>query len=78
MLELTVREIEKLHKLNQDKELVEGLKKLFLKNFMTKQNNDVYSDAASYVALQGLERTFKELSWLSPEDKSVNEEKNMI
>jgi len=78
MLQLSQREVEKLHRLNQDKECIEGLQKLFIKHFMDKENNNVYSDAASYVALKAMEKAFKELEWLSPEDKIVNKEENMV
>ena len=78
MLTLSPREIEKLYKLNQDKECVEGLKKLFLKHFMDDKNDNAYSDGTSFKALKGLERAFKRLETISPEDKIVDKEENLV
>lgn len=79
LLNLNSQEIQRLHKLSQDKATVEALKKLFLNQFCSwdLSNATVQEEAAAYLAIQGLERVFIYLNNIQPSE-SVNKIENMV
>ena len=82
MIQITQQDKERIYRLNQDKETIEALKKVFLIVFLAKDvgqgSNDVNVLAASRLALQFLEEGFKNLERITPEKKEDMSEQNFI
>ena len=77
LLSLSETEINKLSRLSQDKQCVEGLKKLFLEALMGSQDTDE-NRAAAHIAINALPKLFTALANISPEDKISSGKQNMI
>lgn len=79
MLVLTDNERGRIQRLNQDKILIEGLKKIFLNAFLKgkyQERDNVPVLAAQRIAIDLLEDGFEELAKIKEEEKRERQEGN--
>lgn len=79
MLILTDQELAKLKYASGDRVLIEGLKKLFLKEFLfSDRKQGVQELAAAMLATEFLQDGFHELARLKEESREPKEEENIV
>lgn len=76
MIALTDIEKAKIYRLNEDPELLNGIKKVFLGAFLKRQGGDVQVLAAARLAVDLLDDGFRDLEKIKPEGKRTSKEKN--
>lgn len=77
LLNLSEPEIQRLHKLSQDKATVEALKKMFLNHHFKAGGTEVNRLAAGFISIANLEECFIALANIQPAE-SVNKFENMV
>ena len=79
MLQITQQEEEKIYRLNQDKFLIEALKKVFLKCYIrTDIGTDINTLAAARLAIEFLDVAFKELAKIQPTKEFESSNENIV
>lgn len=75
MIYLTPNDIGRLKKISYDRDMVESLKKLFLSSFLKPKSLDVQILASSRIAIDLLDKAFRDLENLQGREdiKSINE-----
>ena len=79
MIQLTSEDKSKLKALNDNKNLVNALKKLFLNTFLGRPvSTEVPTLAAERLAIEFLRQAFYELSVIQPDEKRQKIEENLV
>ena len=78
LLEITDNEKGMLIHLTQERNTLEGLKKVFLRSFLRKREGDVHVKAAAGYAVDFLEEAFRELESMVEREKEKLEGRNVV
>ena len=78
LLNLNERELQKLSKFNQDKELIEALKKALINGYIGSEQPNLEIKAAAFIAIQSLEDIFRFINNISTKDTISKKLDNMI